>query len=100
VPPIRPDEVRSRVAHAIPEAVFESFNDLIALHWDGRRATVKQNEVVDLITKRTSAGRQEIFDRHWLDVEEAYRSAGWKVEYDKPAYCETYEAFFVFSRPK
>lgn len=42
--------------------------------------------------------RQFIFDKHWLDIEDTYRKAGWNVEYDKPGYCENYDAYFVFSK--
>jgi hypothetical protein len=42
--------------------------------------------------------RQEVFDNQWLDIEDIYREAGWKVSYDKPAYNETYKAYFTFSR--
>jgi hypothetical protein len=34
-----------------------------------------------------------------LDIEDTYREAGWKVEYDKPAYCENYPANFTFRVP-
>jgi hypothetical protein len=44
--------------------------------------------------------RAVVFDKGWLDVESIFRAEGWKVKYDKPAYCETYKAFFVFSRKK
>jgi len=40
--------------------------------------------------------RDEIFDRGWLDVEDLYRISGWRVEYHKPGYNETYEPTFEF----
>lgn len=40
--------------------------------------------------------RQEIFDRHWLDFETVYRSAGWDVHFSKPAYNESGDAVFTF----
>lgn len=44
------------------------------------------------------------FDGHdinsWVDFEDLYRKQGWKVVYDKPAYCETYKAYFVLSKKK
>jgi hypothetical protein len=40
--------------------------------------------------------QQVIFDNHWLDIEDHYRKAGWKVTYDKPSYYEDYDAFFKF----
>ena len=32
----------------------------------------------------------------YLDFEDEYRTIGWKVTYNKPAYCETYEPYFIF----
>jgi hypothetical protein len=42
--------------------------------------------------------KQQIFDDNLLDVEEVYEKAGWKVEYDKPAFNESYPATFTFRR--
>ena len=28
--------------------------------------------------------KTDIFRRHWLDIEDIYRDAGWQVTYDKP----------------
>lgn len=108
VQPIRPDDVSLAKAKTIPGPVIAAFNELIAKHWNGREAVVKQEDVLALAIQRlTEVGtltgdgphaRRIVFDNHWLDVEEAFRAVGWKVEYDKPAYCETYPATFTFSR--
>jgi len=42
--------------------------------------------------------RQGMYDKGWMDVEDAYRKAGWDVDFDKPGYNETYEANFTFSK--
>ena len=42
--------------------------------------------------------RDEVLRQKLLDVEPLYRKAGWQVEYDKHAYCENYEPFFIFSK--
>lgn len=96
--PITPQEV-SQVKQ-IPDFVIECFNNLIAKHYRSGRAKVIQNDVIAAIlaTDPTNLERHMIFDSGWLDVEEVYRATGWKVEYDKPAYCESYDAFFVFSK--
>jgi len=44
--------------------------------------------------------RNKIFEMGWLDVEDAYRAQGWNVVYDRPGYCESYEASFIFTRGK
>ena len=95
--PLKPDQVEKAQQFAVPAAVFDAFNAAIAGAFDGQRAVVKQDHVVSAIV---SAGfdRQTIFDRGYLNVEEAYRAECWKVVYDKPAYNETYPATFTFSK--
>jgi len=101
--PIKPQDVIKAKAATIPDEVFDAFNELIASKWDGRSAHVTQDEAAKLsLTKLKSAGkhvsRNKLFDNGWLDVEDAYSEAGWNVTYDKPAYNESYEAYFVFSK--
>lgn len=95
--PIRPDQVGSLSAEQIPGAVFEAFNIEIAAAFDNGSAIVNQERVVD----RLLAGgmqRKEIFSNCWLNVEEAYRDAGWKVRYEKPGFNESGPALFHFSK--
>lgn len=100
--PIRPDEVSARKLAALPDGVIDAFNELIAKAFDGRSATVDQNDVTDAIMERCPGvtSKQQIFNEHLLDVEPIYRDAGWKVTYEKPAYNETGRAYFVFTRPE
>ena len=92
-----PHEVLTSRKKAIPEDVFEVFNELIALKFNGSYAYVGQDSVLAALKKRGYA-RSTIFEKHWLDVEDIYREKGWKVFYDKPGYCESYEATFKFSK--
>ena len=48
------------------------------------------NKIKEEITSKT------IYDNNWLDIEDIFREAGWKVTYDKPAYNESYDAYFKF----
>ena len=61
---------------------------------------MKQDLFVDEILKcapeELQVTRSMIFEKHWLDFEDIYRKAGWFVNFDKPAYNETYDAFFEF----
>lgn len=109
--PITPSEVGATKASIFPPEVFQSFNELIASHCVNGAATFRQDEVIERMwglmypgMEGTGAGeqvksrwRREVFSEGWLNVEDAYRAAGWKVEYDKPGYNETYEATFTFS---
>lgn len=97
VKPIRPNEVEKAKAQSFPDAVIESFNELIKRHFTGRSATFTQDEVVKLIASK-GLKRKDIFDNHWLDVEPTYRDIGWKVEFDKPGYNEDYDAMFTFTK--
>jgi hypothetical protein len=101
--PITPDEVVDlKRRSAIPGMVFDAFNELIAKHWNGHAATVKQDEIVELILKKyshsTSVTRRSVFADHWLDIETVYEAAGWKVVYDKPGYNESGASFFEFTK--
>lgn len=100
--PISPDEVGEYAQKAFPDFVFDTVNTLLATT-SGRSKTLYQNKIVEMmISKAAEKGiildKREIYDKRYLDFEDAYRSAGWKVEYDKPAYNESYEAHFEFSR--
>jgi hypothetical protein len=97
--PISPSDVGKAKTSRFPPAVLEAFNEAIAKHWDGRAATFTQREVADAIAaKLPDVTREQIYENRWLDVEDSYRASGWQVEYDKPGYCETYEARFTFKR--
>lgn len=98
VKPIKPSEVTKVKASAIPPKVIEAFNELIAENWDGSSARVTQDEAVKRIMKKLKLKKREIvFDKSYLDVEPVFEEAGWSVKFDKPGYCESYEAYYVFS---
>lgn len=99
IKPISPKEVANEKQRLFPNEVFEAFNEMIVQNagGGGGRISVDQGEVVDLMVKK-GLNRDLIFKNGWLDVEDVYRKAGWKVEYDKPGYNEDYSAYFIFSR--
>lgn len=97
VKPIKVSEIDNRKNEAIPDVVFEVFNELIAKNYSEGSSRIYQKDAVKLMVEK-GLDEDDIFDNHWLDVEGIYRKAGWKVEYDKPGYCETYDAYFVFSK--
>jgi hypothetical protein len=105
--PIRPEEVVGEKRKSIPPIVIDVFNDYIAERWSGFSSSFKQKEVLAEVLKRMNAVRHdvqftddEVFKKHWLDVEDIYREAGWDVKYDKPGYNEDYDASFEFCKPK
>lgn len=94
--PIKPEEVTGERLKNFPNEAIEAFNELIA-RGGGNYVVIGQEEVIALMVKK-GLDRNAIFQNHWLDVEDMYRKAGWKVEYDKPGFNESYEATFTFSR--
>ena len=101
--PITPQQALDNVEKSFPSFVFEAVNNCINQHCFGKSSfTIKQNVIMDEILKLAPEGttRQEVFDKHWLDFEDAYRKTGWIVNYDKPGYDESYEAFFKFEIKK
>lgn len=100
IKPITPKQVDKEKSSQFPDFVIESFNHLIAKNWDGDCSVIEQDEVITLILARAPGGidRASVFDNHWLDVERFYEKAGWNVEYDKPAYSESYKAHFIFRK--
>lgn len=103
VQPIKPTDIVAAKKATIPDIVLESVNELIAVKWDGHQARVKQDELVALILGKTSDDTltsDKLYKDHMLDFEDIYREAGWIVEYDRPAYNETYPAAFTFSKKR
>lgn len=85
-------------ATSIPDVVIEVVNQLIVEKLHGETATVLQEDIIKrLLEKKYFKTRQEIFENKYLDFEDHYRKAGWKVFYDKPGYCESYEPVFKFT---
>lgn len=103
VEPISPQKVTKLKEKTIPPPVIEAFNDMIVQRFDGRKSSFLQKEVVSLIMKKMGIPKTAegmVYQKHWLDVEDVFKQKGWHVEYDKPAYNETYEASFTFkARP-
>jgi hypothetical protein len=87
----------------IPEDVIVAWNEVIAEHYSEGASKFTQDVIIKrIIDKMKATGargidRSEVFAKHWLDVEDLYRANGWKVDYDKPGYNETYESHFTFT---
>lgn len=90
-------------AGTIPEQVFDAFNAFLSDRAGDAPSgiMVKQDEVLALLAKAWPQTKRHVyFEKGWLDVEAAYRKAGWRVTFDKPGYNESGGAFWVFrSRP-
>ena len=93
---ITPEDVESKKRTTIPEEIFYAFDKLIVDNWRGNSSTVLLKDAIKIVRDRGGVDITEAFDKGWFDVEPYYRRAGWKVEFDKPGYCESYDAFYVF----
>ena len=98
VKPISPDEVVSEKLKVLPDVVIEVVNGLIAQKWNGHSAKIKQEEIILALTER-GLSRKDISKKNLLELEDVYRQQGWKVAYDRPGYCESYDPFFEFKKP-
>jgi hypothetical protein len=102
IKPISPQEVSETHDKNLPEFVIEAFNNLILANFIEGECLIHQNraisEIMDVAEKKydKEVTRKQIFDNRWLDIESAFRKNGWKVEYDKPGFNETYEAYWTF----
>lgn len=100
IKPITPSEVVEQKKKDLPPEVIETWNKLIAEKFSGSSARVLQKDAVSALTIALLVPSSVIFDKGYLDVEPIYRDAGWKVEYDKPGYNESYEAFYIFQKKR
>jgi len=98
IKPITPDEIK----HEIPDFIIEAVKTLLKKKWDGKKAIIEQNDILAIVSSNDEddgkPSRRTIFDNNWLDFEDLYREVGWNVEYDKPAYNESYAAYFKFTK--
>lgn len=107
VKPISPDEAVNE--KGFPDEVISAFNEMIIENLRGKTSIFKQKDVVKRIIRKITNSKlldnesnlnNYLYENHWLDIEDLYRAAGWKVEYEKSGYGENYfEAYFKFTKP-
>ncbi len=98
--PITPDEASAWSMRSIPDVVIDEFNKIITEELRSGAAVVRQRDIARRISARMGVPVSRIYAEGWLDVEDAFRAAGWTVEYDKPGYNESYDPTFKFSRKR
>lgn len=107
IKPITPEEVIGKKPE-IPGFVILAFNELIQKKWNKSRkmAIVCQEEAIKMIMEKAPIDeehpfkRSDIFDKHYLDVEDLYIENGWDVKYTKQPYYETKEDHYFTFRKK
>lgn len=99
IQPIKPSEVQ----HKIPDQIIQAVNGLIQRNWTGKSARIYQKEILDIVSSEDPndprPSSDTIFERHYLDIEDTYRKVGWEVEYMSPEYNESWDPYFIFSKP-
>ncbi len=99
--PINPNELKeiTKKKNIKPKFIFDIFNDLIQkealIVGLNKTITVKQDDVCERINEEHGSTNWPIW---WLDIEKDYENENWNVNYDKPAYCDDYDACFYFKR--
>lgn len=106
VKPITPKEVKESRLNNIPDEVILAVNRaLMSESVSGEvQITVMQSDLIEGIQAQFAlAGREiskeEIFKNKYLNFEDIYKNAGWKISYDEPAYNENYyKPRFIFCK--
>ena len=98
VKPISPDAVADQKKKDIPDIVMETWNSNIARNYRSGSSIIALTDIKNALCAVTGKTRNEIRTLGYLDIEDIYRAAGWSVFYDKPAYNETYEAYYTFKK--
>jgi hypothetical protein len=93
---MRPNEMHLVKSSSLPPEILDIWNQVIAEAWTGNQAVVRQSDIKRAIQARYTGE----FEFRFLDIEPIYEDAGWRVVYDKPAYCETYEPTFTFTKKR
>lgn len=88
---------QAKLAHQanLPDEVTKVVNGFLSLRAERSRIVITQKEVVAALVL-AGFDTKTIDDNNMLDFEGSYEASGWKVEYDKPGYNESYEAFWIF----
>jgi hypothetical protein len=104
IKPVTPDEASKTNRSSIPEAIIQAVNEILSEKFTGGGSVdIKQDDILARACKidpKLKNQRSKIFDNGWMDIEPVFEKAGWTVKYDKPAYCESYDAFFTFSKKR
>lgn len=101
--PITPNQAKKKHITTIPDEIIETVNELLVKDSPHGEIIIRQDDLMKLVLpklrqKNETITRGEVFDNNWFDFEPIFRKAGWKVKYDKPAYNESYEAYWAFSK--
>jgi hypothetical protein len=91
---ITPAQLRARRRKDIPQWVIDVVNELLVENCNSRTyCIIHQDSIIDAILEREPGlVRSDVFKHGYLDFEEIFAEAGWRVQYYKqfgiPSYFE------------
>ena len=99
--PLSPADINNSMETIIPGVIIEAVNNLLKKEFRGRSVCLLQKDILNEILRlNNTLSKDEIFEKKWMDFESIFEKVGWKVEYDKPGYNESYESSFKFTPKK
>ncbi len=92
-----PEEMIKHWEQALPDAVVETFNQLLAKQFNGTEAYIKEK---DLLTALCDKGVtvKDVTEQRWLfQTKQLYQERGWKVAFTSPGYDDNFDSYFRFT---
>ena len=99
IKPMSPQDIYDELETIIPSYVIVAVNNLLQLNYRGEyEIKISQKDILAEILKLAPEGVTEkvILKNKYLDFEPLFQKYGWKIEYDKPGFNESYEPIFKF----
>jgi len=102
IKPISPNEASNKRISNINPAVIQAVNEILAEKYvKGRNVVIVQDDLLKRIRKIDKKLTSKfLFENKQLDFEDKYEAEGWDVEFDRPAYYESYETTYTFTPKK
>jgi hypothetical protein len=85
----------------IPQGVIAVFNEFLCQELDDDgNAIIDQDDIVPVVAERMGVDRSVVYAKKWLDIEDIFREAGWKVEYVKLPYYDPGSHYWTFAKKR
>lgn len=98
VKPLTPSEAVAGKEYQIHPGMIEAVNSILVEKYTAGRCNIPQKDILErFLAAYPDVTAKEVFDKHWMDIENVYEKYGWKVVYDKPGYNESGEPVFRFT---
>ena len=86
IKPITPDGASQERLKQIPDEVIEIFNNHITRAWDGNKAILSRNDVIEDIMEKLQCERNDVFSHKYHDIDAIYAATGWCVDGEVPIF--------------